>query len=258
MLDTFAIKQKICITLDQSSGANVVPIFNYIPYTKAGYRLINEYLEVNDLKAVTWIYSLLAVDFPIFQLTDSESVQTLAAINLEWQSPRIELDVVIAIDNSLQWQRIAAYSVLNPDPYPYREYSLGNHTLGDNAMLGFQIRDVGFGLLTGAQDKVTIYADLKRIITIEKLIDNSQKITNVISDIAATIVNSNVNRKGLTFCNTSTIKVFVDTASTVSISSHLVELEPGDYWEPPIQSYTGAYYGIVTTGSTAIDIREFS
>lgn len=259
--ETFTIKSKVCVTLDPNTGSTVKPLLTYVPYSKSGYRLINEYLEINNLKAVSWIYSLPAVKFPVFELEDSESKQALAAVNLEWNSPRIQMDLVIDINNTASWQRIAAYSLLNPSPYPYREYSLGDHTLGDNAMIGLQIRSVGSGLLqnsVGGQDKVTAYADLTRQITIERLVDNSSKIANNITTIAATIVNSNPNRKGLTFFNSSEKNVYLDTVNTVSSSSYMVQLEPGDYQEAPSPMYTGAYYAVVASGSTAIDIREFN
>lgn len=260
MLENLTIKQKIAVTLDPNSGANVIPIFNYVPYAKSGYRLIDEYLEVEDLKAVSWIYSVSPVEFPVFELEDTESKQLLTAINLEWKSPRIQLDIVCQIDGTLNWQRIAAYSLLNSDPYPYREYSLGNHALGNNSMLGLQVRNVGFGLLQNSvkgQDKVTTYANLTRFITIEKLVDTSVKIVNNITNIAATIVNANPNRKGLTFFNSSNIIVYIDSVSTVSSTSYLVKLKPGDYYEAPAPLYTGAYYGRTVSDSTAIDIREF-
>lgn len=170
-INTLIIKQKSCVTLDANSSANVVPIFEYVPYAKAGYELIDEYLEIENLKAVSWIYSLSPVPFPVFELEDTESKQLLTAINLEWQSPRIQLDVVCQIDNTLNWQRIAAYSLLNSDPYPYREYLLGNHTLGNNSMIGLQIKNVGFGLLQNSvkgQDKVVVYANVRRHIIINE------------------------------------------------------------------------------------------
>ncbi|MBW4678404.1 MAG: hypothetical protein KME52_31830 [Desmonostoc geniculatum HA4340-LM1] len=221
---------------------------------------MHEYLEIENLKAVSWVYSLAEVEFPVFELEDTESKQLLTAINLEWKSPRIQMDVVIDIGNTLSWQRVAAYSLLNSSPYPYREYSLGNHTLGDNCMIGLQIRNVGFGLLqngTGGQDKVTAFADLKRVITIEKIVDTSVKIANNITTIPSTIVNTNINRKGLTFFNSSDKNIFIDTVNTVSASSHMVKLEPGDYYESPAPIYTGNYYAVVASGSSAIDIREF-
>ncbi|MEH2244591.1 hypothetical protein [Nostoc sp.] len=257
--ETFEIRSKVCVSLDADTGNAVKPLLTYVPYNKSGYRLINEYLEIENLKAVSWIYSLPTVEFPVFELEDSKSKQLLAAINLEWGSPRTQMDIMINVDNSI-WQKISAYSLLNSSPYPYREYSLGNHTLGDNAMLGLQIKDVGFGLLqnsTDGQDKVTAFADLTRYITIEKLVDTSSKIANNITTITATIVNSNPNRKGLTFFNSSGKDIYLDTVNTVSNNSYMVKLEPGDYYEAPSPMYTGNYYAVVENGSTAIDIREF-
>lgn len=258
-IETFTIKSKVAVTLNSDSGSNVVPLFEYLPYTKTGYRVLSEYLEINNLKAVSWIYSLDAVPFPVFTLEDSESQQLLTAINLEWQSPRIQMDVVIKIDNG-SWQRITAYSLLNSQPYPYREYTLGNHSLGDNSMIGIQIKDVGYGLLqngNGGQDNVTAYADLTRVVAIEKIVDTGVKVSNNIGTIASTVVNANTNRKGITFFNSSDKNVFLDTVDSISVNSYMVKLEPGDYWESPSPLYTGAYYAIVASGSTAIDIREF-
>lgn len=257
--ETFTIKSKVCTTLDVDTGSAVKPLLTYVPYSKSGYRLINEYLSVENLKAVSWVYNLPAVEFPVFELEDSESKQLLTAINLEWKSDRIQMDIMMNIDNSV-WQRIASYSLLNSSPYPYREYSLGNHTLGDNAMIGLQIKDVGFGLLQSSiagQDKVTVFADLTKHITIEKLVDTSSKVANNITTIAATVVNSNSSRKGLTFFNSTDKNIYLDTVNTVSSSSYMVKLEPGDYYEAPSPMYTGAYYAVVSSGSTAIDIREF-
>jgi hypothetical protein len=107
------------------------------------------------------------------------------------------------------------------------------------------------------QDKVTAFGNLTRHITLEKLVDTSSKIANNITTIGSTIANSNPNRKGITFFNSSNKNVFIDTVSSVSINSYSVKLEPGDYYEAPSPMYTGAYYGIVESGSTAIDIREY-
>jgi hypothetical protein len=258
--ETFTIKSKACITLDPNSGSTVKPLFTITPYNKSGYRLIHEYIEVENLKAVSWIYSLAEIEFPVFELEDTESKQLLTAINLEWKSPRIQMDVVIDINNTLSWQRIAAYSLLNSSPYPYREYSLGNHTLGDNSMIGLQIRNVGFGLLQNGvkgQDKITAFADIIRTVTLEKIVDTSVKVANNITTIPATIINGNINRKGLTFFNSSDKNIFIDTVNAVSATSYMIRVEPGDYYEAPSPIYTGNYYAVVASGSTAIDIREF-
>lgn len=260
--ETFSTKTKACITLDPNTGSTVKPLFVFTPFTKAGYRLVHEYVEVENLRAVSWIYSLPEVEFPVFELEDTESKQLLTAINLEWKSPRIQMDVVIDINNSLNWQRIAAYSLLNSSPYPYREYSLGNHTLGNNSMIGLQIRNAGYGLLANGnngQDKVTAYADIIRTVTVEKIVDTSVKIANNITQIASTIVNANPDRKALTFFNNSPTQapIFIDTNSNVDAGMYMIRLNPGDYYEAPSPVYTGAYWAAVQYGSTSIEVREF-
>ncbi len=253
------ITQKIITSLSASSGTSVIPLFSYTPYTQIGYRLISESLELNNLKAVSWIYNLAEIEFPVFELTASESEQLLSTINLEWTSPRVQLDLLCQI-NSGSWNKISSYSLLNPSPYPYRDFELGSHTLGNNGILGLQLVDVGYGILkdaTPGQDKVTVFGDLIRNIVIEKLVDTSTKIANNITTTAATIVNSNANRKGLTIFNNSSVDVYIDTVSSVSTSAYMLKLLPNKYYEAPSPIYTGNYYAVVATGSTAIDIREF-
>ncbi|UYD38982.1 hypothetical protein [Tolypothrix sp. PCC 7601] len=254
-IETFKVKSKIAVTLDIDSNNTVIPLFTYIPYAKSGYRVISEYLEIENLKLTTWITSLPAVEFPTFSIEASESEQLLQALNVEWGSDRIQLNVMLQI-NSEDWQKISAYSLLNRSPYPYGEYDLGNHNLGDNSMLGLQIYDVGYGLLAGS-DKVSAYGDLIRTIALEELSDDSVKIANTINTTASIIINSNANRKGLIIFNSSTKDIYIDTVSTVSVTSYIIHLSPGGYYESPLPIYKGAYYAVITSGSTAIDIREF-
>ncbi|MEH2445795.1 MAG: hypothetical protein V7K18_08425 [Nostoc sp.] len=55
--EALTIKTKVCITLDANTPITVTPLLNYVPYSKSGYRRVSEYLEINNLKAVSWIYS---------------------------------------------------------------------------------------------------------------------------------------------------------------------------------------------------------
>lgn len=259
-VNNLIVKQKLAITLDSASASNVIPLFTYTPYSKSGYRLLDEYLEIDNLKAISWIYNIPAVEFPIFDVEDSESKQILTSINLEWTSPRIQLDILFKVDGSSTWQKIESKSLLNQSPLPYREFSLGSHVLGNNSMIGFQIIDAGEGLLKSTsvgQDKVTLIADLTRQVFVQELIDTSNKIVNNITTTASTIINSNPNRKALSIFNSSALIIYLDTVSTVSTTSYLSKLNPGAYYEAPMPIYTGAYYARTASGSTAIDIREY-
>lgn len=254
------VKQKLAVTLDKNSLSNIIPLFTYTPYSKSGYRLLDEYLEVANLQAISWIYNIDEVEFPVFEVEDSESKQLITVINLEWNSPRIQLDIMLSIDNLTTWHLIGSYSLLNQSPYPFREYELGNHALGTNGMIGFKIVDVGDGILQETlqgKDKVTIFGDLTRNIFIQELIDTSNRIVNNITNIASVIVNQNPNRRNIVFFNNSTLTIYIDTVPTVSTTSYLSKLLPGAYYEAPSPIYTGIYYGRTASGSTAIEIREY-
>lgn len=260
-IDNLLIKEKVITTLDASCGTDIVPLYSYDPFTKSGYRVLDESLEIQNLKAVSWIYNLAEITFPIFELEDTESKKLITAINIEWTSPRIELEILYDLGSSGNWQKFAAYSLLNVSPYPYREYSLGNHPLGNNSMIGLQLKDVDYGVLqstSSGQDKVVVFGDLIRSVTIEKLIDTSAKITNNFTTTPSIIVNSNSHRTGISFFNNSDLPVYIDTVNSISISSYLIKLNPGKFYEAPSPIYTGNYYGVAATNSTAIDIREFS
>ena len=261
MLQTFSTVRKVAITLDANSGATVHPLLTYTPFTLSGYRVITESLLLSNLIAITYIYSLPKVDFPVFELTDSDSQQLLAAINLEWKNARIQLDILLQTGTGNPFQRIVSYSLTNPDPYPYKQFTIDNQLLSATDMLGLQIRNVGYGLLQNSvngNDVVTVYADLTSTITIEKTVDDASVIGNNITTTPATIVNGNVNRRGLTIFNNSNQTIYIDTVNTVSTTSYSVALKAGKYFEAPAPIYTGAYYAVVAIASTAINIREYS
>lgn len=261
MLQTFSTVQKCAVTLNANTGTNITPLFTYTPFTLSGYRVINENLSLSNLQAIAYIYSQPTVPFPVFDLTDSDSQQLLTAINLEWQNARIQMDTLVRVGLTGTYQRINSYSLTNPNPYPYKQFTLDNMLLGSGDMLAVQIKNVGYGLLqnaVGGSDVVTVSADLTTTITIEETVDNASVIANDITTTAGTVVNANVNRKGLTFFNNSTQTVYLGTTSSVSTTSYAIALGVGDYYESPAPIYTGVWYAVVASGSTAINIQEYS
>ena len=261
MLQTFSSVRKVAITLDANSGASIHPLLTYTPFILSGYRVITENLSLSNLVVIAYIYSLQKVDFPVFDLTESDSQQLLTAINLEWKNARIQLDTLVQTGIGNTYQRIGSHSLTNPDPYPYKQFTLENQLLSANDMLGFQVRNVGYGLLQNSangNDVVTVYADLVSTVTIEELVDNASVIVNNITTTAGTIINANANRRGLTIFNNSNQTIYIDTVNTVSTISFSIALQVGKYFEAPAPVYTGAYYAVVANGNTAINIREYS
>lgn len=73
-----------------------------------------------------------------------------------------------------------------------------------------------------------------------------------------TLLVANTSRKGATICNTSSSSIFIDFipfgAAPIAFA---VQLNIGAYYEVPF-GYTGAIFGISTTGNTgSINVREF-
>jgi len=260
-LQNFSITEKVAISLNASSGNTLTQLFTYEPFTLSGYRVISESLQISNINIIAYVYSLATVPFPVFDLTESDSQQLLTTINATWQSPRYQLDMLVEVGGSNNYQRINSFSITNPNPYPYLTYTADNMALGSADMVAFRMNNVGYGLLqngAGGSDIVTIYADLTTTVTIEETTDNASVIANNITTTAGTIINSNVNRKGLTVFNNSTQTVYIDTVSTVSATSYSIALAVGDYYEAPAPIYTGAYWAVVASGSTSINIREYS
>jgi hypothetical protein len=260
-IEAFDIQENVSIELTPASAQNLVSLYTYTPFVKSGYRLFSEWVEIKNIRVISWIYNTPRVPFPVFELEDSESKQLLTAIELEWDSPRIELEMSITSDNGSNWRAIRKFSLLNNNPYPFREYEAGDYSLGSDGGLAFKIQDVGFGILRSFGsfvDKVTITADLIRHVRIEKIVSAVTRIAHIITNSANLIVPVNNDRQGISFFNTSNRDIFIDTRINVSTSSYMIKLVPGAYYEPVNQTYTGAYYAIHSQNNQqiTIEIRE--
>lgn len=127
----------------------------------ADHKVVSFNCFIKNLKAFSKIQSLEEIPLPDFELEDSETTKLYKTLDIEWQSPRKQLDVFVS--NSSTWQQIGSTSLLNPSGYPFRIYNLMDLftdnlalELGDNSKIGVQVIDVGHGLLTGT-DKVVIH-----------------------------------------------------------------------------------------------------
>ncbi|MBW4667203.1 MAG: hypothetical protein KME60_07110 [Cyanomargarita calcarea GSE-NOS-MK-12-04C] len=154
----------ISLVLNASSGSQIVEVFPLPDVSTFGIetsKLLSLNTFVKNLKAYAKIESLPAIQLPNFQLEDSETDKLYKTLDIEWGSPRKQLNLYISNNN--QWHMIGAVSLLNPAGYPYRMYNLLDlYTdnlaieLGQDGKLGIQIQDVGFGLLQ-SNDTVTVH-----------------------------------------------------------------------------------------------------
>lgn len=124
---------------------------------------------IKNLKVFASIQSLEPSPFPVFEATDSESIKLQKALDIEWNSARKQLDILINdgsqgnYETPLGWELIGSISLLNSSGYPYRIYNLMDVftdtlaiELGSNTRIGVAIKDVGFGALEN-QDRVVIH-----------------------------------------------------------------------------------------------------
>lgn len=143
------------VTIHQSK--NLVAGNLYFPK----YKIITWNTYVKDLKAYARIDSLASVPMPEFSIEDSETTKLYKALDIEWNSPRKQLDLLIYNDEG--WHEIGSISLLNPAGYPYRIYNLldlyTNNSileLNTNARLGVRVKEVGYGLLEPT-DEIVIH-----------------------------------------------------------------------------------------------------
>ena len=163
--------------------------------------------------------------------------------------------------------KIADAYLFNQRPYYYLDLinyftSAGTFDVAPDASIACQITDVGYGLLQN-NDRVLLlgcvveespYTEPETIVQSPII---SRMIANNISTASSAIVNSNLQRKGIVFFNSSPYEIYLDTVSAVSINSHLVKLVPGAYYEGLSPAYTGSYYAVANHENSSIDIREF-
>lgn len=126
-----------------------------------GHRIIHFNAFIKNLKAFGKIASLPTTPLPEFTLEDSQTDKLKKTMDLEWFSPRKQLDVFIGKDSL--WSQIGSVSLLNPYGFAYRIYSLMDMftdalalELGQDAKVGVAIKEAGHGLLADL-DQLTIH-----------------------------------------------------------------------------------------------------
>ena len=224
---------------------------------------------IKNLKAHAKIGSLAPIKMPNFQLEDSETDKLYKVLDVEWNSPRKQLNLYIS-DNALTWELIGAISLLNPSGYPYRVYNLMDMytdnlavELGENGRLGVEVKDVGYGLLTG-DDLVTIHGSyVEEIIVSSKssVISESNPIMinscvpyqwNVTSQ-SQIIITANSSRTYACIVNTSDNPVYLNLGDSAIANQGVTLTGKGSSYE--ITSSGGLYRGtisaICSSGTTA-------
>ena len=241
--------QTISRTITSVDESNIIVLFDNSALPDPTRISLNGF--VKNLKAFSKISSLVSVNLPVFELEDSESQKLFKTLDIEFNSPRKQLDLFIG--DATNWGQVGSISLLNPSGYPYRMYNLLDFytdglaaELGENGKIGVQVVDVGHGLLVGA-DTITIHGSY-----VQEYVKDAQNAailsTSIFTppDIFATneeitLLEANSNRVGLTIWNDSTTNLLLDF-DNIPNNGYGIRISPDAYYELPF-GYTGIIRG---------------
>ncbi|MBE9119072.1 hypothetical protein IQ249_24760 [Lusitaniella coriacea LEGE 07157] len=112
-------------------------------------------IYIKNLQAITYADGIEAVDPPDITEDDTEEQVRLKALNYEWESARVNLQVLKRkYGVNADWLPLKQVAVKNSQGYPYREHNLLDlltdsisYEFGADYELGVLLRDVGYGNL---------------------------------------------------------------------------------------------------------------
>lgn len=130
------------------------------------HKIISFNCFIKNLRVFANIPTLEEAPLPDYQLTDTATTKLIKTIDIEWKSPRKQLNLFItnAVNPSaIDWLQVGSVSLINPYGYPFRVYNILDLftdnlalELGENGKIGIQAQDVGYGLITD-NDSVVIH-----------------------------------------------------------------------------------------------------
>lgn len=162
-LDQFVVgeNRNILTRLTATTGSTIVTLWQpklveaSIPSISSSYSGF-----LNALRMRIAIKSVAEQPLPSLEPEDSRAARAVALRDLEWKSPRKEIEFLMKTGTQ-DWVSLFAVSLLARDPYyaiNALEYMTKNadFLLGVDTRLGCRIRDAGYGLLAQA-DEVVIW-----------------------------------------------------------------------------------------------------
>lgn len=268
-IQNFAKIYNLRKSLSVASGTQIMPLFNPSQAvrdlgldTSSGQLITNAFVKA--LKVYVKIRSLPEIELPNIQLTDSSTEKLIKFRNQEWDSARIQLNLLIGA--APNWTVIGAISLLHRKPaYAVDLLNFFTDALAiecDGAScLALQIEDVGWGLLT-AQDTVTAYGSLAEEVTylagLEPVIEDTQSYGWSVGTTSRVLLPANANRKQFTLVNTGERVVYLSYGRSAVVGQGIALLAEGGSYEHNKNNFklTDAIHAISDTpGSTVTGIE---
>jgi hypothetical protein len=265
-MQSYNIIKTIRKHINAASADDIITLFDNSAIPSPSRISLNGF--VKNLKAFAKISSLPEVDLPVFEVEDSDSQKLFKTLDIEFNSPRKQLDLFIGDSND--WSQVGSISLLNPSGYPYRMYNLLDFytdglavELGEDGKIGVQVADVGYGFLSGA-DTVTIHGSYAQEYVVNNSASETQTSTLVTtSAVLATtspsvLLPANSNRVGATIFNASIIDLQIDFDESIG-TPRAVPISSRAYYELPF-GYTGVITGVWESADPegTAEIREFT
>lgn len=265
-MQSFNIIKTINRKITSSDVGNIITLFDNSSVAIPNRISLNGF--VKTLKAFSKISSLEPINLPVFLLEDTESQKLYKTLDVEFNSPRKQLDIYIG--TGTDWNQIGSVSLLNPSGYPYRAYNLLDFftdglaaEIGEDGKVGIAVADVGYGFLSGA-DTVTIHGSYAQEYVLNNSVSETQTSTLVTtSAVLATtspsiLLPANPDRVGATIFNASIIDLQIDFDESIG-TPRAVPISSRAYYELPF-GYTGVITGVWESADPegTAEIREFT
>ncbi|MBG1268254.1 hypothetical protein [Nostoc sp. WHI] len=223
--------------IDSTSPTGIIPIItNSLAGITGGGQVLSANVFIKNLKAFAKITSLPPINLPNISVEDSETERLYKVLDVEWLSPRLELNVYIS-NNITDWHLVGGISLLNPSGYPYRIYNLLDLLtdnlaveLGENGRLGIEVKDVGHGSLE-TNDLITIHGSYVLEVVIEEAnyippVTNSTPINKAVSQQSTVVVSAIFTRKYVLLTNVGNAPIYLNFGSTAFLNQG-IPLQPG-------------------------------
>lgn len=263
-MQSYNIVKTIRKQVTSADADNIITLFDNSAISQPSRISLNGF--VKNLKAFSIISSLAEINLPVFEVEDSESQKLFKTLDIEFNSPRKQLDLFIGDSND--WSQVGSISLLNPSGYPYRMYNLLDFytdglavELGEDGRIGVQVADVGYGFLSGT-DTVTIHGSYLQeyvLSTVETQTSTTVSSSAVVSTTnTSVLLAANPDRVGATIFNDSTTDLRIDFNES-AVTPGAVPVSAGAYYEVPF-GYTGVIVGVWETLDPTgnAEIREFT
>lgn len=147
----------------------ILPIGERLPIAIPASLVITYCSKIISFRAYASINSVDEAPLPVFDFEDTESTKLQKVLDLEWQSPRLQLNLYIGSPNN--WVLLGSNSLLNPMGYPYRYYNLldlytdaNESYISEDKQLGIEVKNVGYGNFDNNIDSLSIHCEILRTV----------------------------------------------------------------------------------------------